>query len=330
MNDQQDKQFNAPDDSESQPSDTQQFNDDLPHAQDPHQDTAVVDTPVVDTAVVVAGTTDADEVVEFALAKRVVETALLCASSPMPLSELRKLFEEESQSTARLIELLESIQQDWLDRGMELVELASGWRFQSRASMQRYLERLSPERVPKYSRAVMETLAIIAWRQPVTRGDIEDIRGVTVSSQIVKTLEDRGWVEVIGHRDGPGRPGLLGTTKQFLDDLGLRALDELPALGAAEMTEALQSLTLEAAALSAASVTDAMEPSTQELDLDATPFVEQAIVEEPEAEIIKEEQENIEQENIEHNQLDEMKLACAEPPESAEEQHTHSPNLESK
>lgn len=114
-----------------------------------------------------------------------------------------------------MTDVLESIQQDWLDRGMELVELASGWRFQSRASMQRYLERLSPERVPKYSRAVMETLAIIAWRQPVTRGDIEDIRGVTVSSQIIKTLEDRGWVEVIGHRDGPGRPGLLGTTKQF-------------------------------------------------------------------------------------------------------------------
>lgn len=195
--------------------------------------------------------TDAvDEAVEIDLAKRVVETALLCASSPMPLSELRKLFEDESQSSKRLTEVLESIQQDWLDKGMELVELASGWRFQSRASMQRYLERLSPERVPKYSRAVMETLAIIAWRQPVTRGDIEDIRGVTVSSQIIKTLEDRGWVEVIGHRDGPGRPGLLGTTKQFLDDLGLRALDELPALGAAEMSEALQSLTLEAAALS--------------------------------------------------------------------------------
>ncbi|MGB4011071.1 MAG: SMC-Scp complex subunit ScpB, partial [Zwartia sp.] len=196
----------------------------------------------------------------------------------MPIAELRKLFEEESQSSKRLIDVLESIQQDWLDRGMELVELASGWRFQSRASMQRYLERLSPERVPKYSRAVMETLAIIAWRQPVTRGDIEDIRGVTVSSQIVKTLEDRGWVEVIGHRDGPGRPGLLGTTKQFLDDLGLRALDELPALGANEMTEAMQSLTLEAAALAAQSallsqesqedvaLTVTLDPNTAELD----------------------------------------------------------------
>ncbi|MFM7012253.1 MAG: SMC-Scp complex subunit ScpB [Betaproteobacteria bacterium] len=181
----------------------------------------------------------------LAHAEKVVEAALLCASLPMPLSELTKLFDEPSFSATQLTQVLESLQQAWLDRGMELVELASGWRFQSRAAMQRHLERLSPERVPKYSRAVMETLAIIAWRQPVTRGDIEDIRGVTVSSQIIKTLEDRGWVEVIGHRDGPGRPGLLGTTRQFLDDLGLRALDELPALGEAEVSEALQSLALE-------------------------------------------------------------------------------------
>ena len=174
-----------------------------------------------------------------------LETALLCASAPMPLTELGKLFDEQVFSNVQLTHMLETLQQAWLDRGMELAELASGWRFQSRASMQRYLERLSPERAPKYSRAVMETLAIISWRQPVTRGDIEDIRGVTVSSQIIKTLEDRGWIEVIGHRDGPGRPGLLGTTRQFLDDLGLRALDELPALGAAEITEALQSLALD-------------------------------------------------------------------------------------
>ena len=178
-----------------------------------------------------------------------LETALLCASAPMPLPELQKLFADDELTNVQLKQMLEHLQQAWLDRGMELVELASGWRFQSRASMQRYLERLSPERAPKYSRAVMETLAIIAWRQPVTRGDIEDIRGVTVSSQIIKTLEDRGWIEVIGHRDGPGRPGLLGTTRQFLDDLGLRALDELPALGAAEITEALQSLALEGQSL---------------------------------------------------------------------------------
>jgi len=174
-------------------------------------------------------------------ATRVLEAALLCAPAPMPFSELQKLFEDDVSNEQIKISL-ETLQQSWLDRGMELVELASGWRFQSRESMQRYLERLNPERVPKYSRAVMETLAIISWRQPVTRGDIEDIRGVTVSSQIIKTLEDRGWIEVIGHRDGPGRPGLLGTTKQFLDDLGLRALDELPALGSIAMNDALAAL----------------------------------------------------------------------------------------
>ena len=239
--------------------DMQSESHEAPTQDDVQQSSALVVTEETspDEATASDGATNTDETVEIELAKRVVETALLCASSPMPLSELRKLFEEESQSSRRLTEVLESIQQDWLDKGMELVELASGWRFQSRASMQRYLERLSPERVPKYSRAGLETLAIIAWRQPVTRGDIEDIRGVTVSSQIIKTLEDRGWVEVIGHRDGPGRPGLLGTTKQFLDDLGLRALDELPALGAAEMSEALQSLTLEAAALSGAAASSA-------------------------------------------------------------------------
>jgi segregation and condensation protein B len=212
----------------------------------------------------------------LAHAEKVIETALLCASGPMPLNELFKLFDEPSFTGAQLTRLLEGLQQVWLDRGMELVELASGWRFQSRAGMQRHLERLSPERVPKYSRAVMETLAIIAWRQPVTRGDIEDIRGVTVSSQIIKTLEDRGWVDVIGHRDGPGRPGLLGTTRQFLDDLGLRALDELPALGEAEISEALQSLALEGgmtasnllSAQSAAQATDVVD--SLPLDLEAT------------------------------------------------------------
>jgi segregation and condensation protein B len=197
----------------------------------------------------------------------VLEAALLCASAPMPLHELRKLFEVDGDefTNVQIVQALEQLQQAWLDRGMELAELASGWRFQSRASMQRHLERLSPERAPKYSRAVMETLAIISWRQPVTRGDIEDIRGVTVSSQIIKTLEDRGWIEVIGHRDGPGRPGLLGTTKQFLDDLGLRALDELPALGAAEITEALQSLTLEGQTLTAEPKSgDLLDSATQE------------------------------------------------------------------
>jgi segregation and condensation protein B len=175
----------------------------------------------------------------------VIETALLCAPQPMPRAELRKLFSDSDDvDNARLDSLLESLQAAWTDRGLELISLAGGWRFQSRPAMQRYLERLSPEKPPKYSRAVLETLAIVAWRQPVTRGDIEDIRGVTVSSQIVKALEDRGWIEVIGHRDAPGRPALFGTTRQFLDDLGLRALDELPPLEAGGAMAALEGLDL--------------------------------------------------------------------------------------
>ncbi|NLY64188.1 MAG: SMC-Scp complex subunit ScpB [Alcaligenaceae bacterium] len=162
---------------------------------------------------------------------KVLETALLCAEQPMRVSELAKLFAEGDGVNNDVIkQQLMKLQDEWADKGLELAQLASGWRFQSRPAMQKYLERLNPEKSPKYSRAVMETLAIIAWRQPVTRGDIEDIRGVSVSSQIIKTLEDRGWIEVLGHRDAPGRPALLGTTKQFLDDLGLKALDELPGL----------------------------------------------------------------------------------------------------
>jgi segregation and condensation protein B len=175
----------------------------------------------------------------------VIEAALLCASHPMPRAELRKLFSDDDEmDNDRLDGLLEGLQAAWSDRGLELVSLAGGWRFQSRPRMQRYLERLSPEKPPKYSRAVLETLAIVAWRQPVTRGDIEDIRGVTVSSQIVKALEDRGWIEVIGHRDAPGRPALFGTTRQFLDDLGLRALDELPPLEAGGAMAAIEGLDL--------------------------------------------------------------------------------------
>lgn len=162
-------------------------------------------------------------------AKRVLEAALLCAQEPMPVNELRRLFADElGADTVRM--LLEELRQDWNERGLELVTLSNGWRFQSRLDVREYLERLNPERPPKYSRAVLETLAIIAYRQPVTRGDIEEIRGVTVSTPVIKALEDRGWVDVIGHRDAPGRPALYATTRQFLTDLGLRALDELPPL----------------------------------------------------------------------------------------------------
>jgi len=162
-------------------------------------------------------------------AKRVLETALLCASQPLQVRELRQLFHDELGADT-LKHLLESIQQDWQQRGLELVNVASGWRMQSRPEMRDFLDRLHPEKPPKYSRAAMETLAIIAYRQPVTRGDMEDIRGVTVNSLVIKQLEDRGWVEVIGHRETVGRPMLYATTRQFLDDLGLSSLDQLPAL----------------------------------------------------------------------------------------------------
>ena len=162
-------------------------------------------------------------------AKRVLEAALICAHQPLPLRELRTLFADElGPDTLRA--LLDELTRDWADRGVELVALASGWRFQSRLELREYLDRLNPEKPPRYSRAAMETLAIIAYRQPVTRGDIEDIRGVTVSSQIVKQLEERGWIDAIGYREAPGRPALYATTPQFLDDLGLSHLEQLPLL----------------------------------------------------------------------------------------------------
>jgi segregation and condensation protein B len=162
-------------------------------------------------------------------AKRILEAALLATQEPLPLSELKRLFDNEIAADT-LKNLLEELRADWSGRAVELVCLASGWRFQTRLEFQPYLERLSPEKPPRYSRAVMETLAIIAYRQPVTRGDIENIRGVVVSTQIVQTLENRGWIDVVGHRETPGRPALYATTRRFLDDLGLRSLEELPSL----------------------------------------------------------------------------------------------------
>jgi len=162
-------------------------------------------------------------------AKTVLETALLAAQGPLTLAELRRLFEEDiGADTVR--RLLDELREAWQGRGVELVNLASGWRFQTRPEFQQYLERLAHDKPPRYSRAVMETLAIIAYRQPVTRGDIEDIRGVTVSTHVIKSLEARGWIDTVGFREVPGRPALYATTKNFLDDLGLRSLQELPPL----------------------------------------------------------------------------------------------------
>ena len=161
--------------------------------------------------------------------KRVIEAALLAASVPLPVVDLRRLFEADPGSEL-IRRLLDELRAEWSDRGAELVQVVSGWRFQTRPEYQVYLDRLKQEKPPRYSRAVLETLAIIAYRQPVTRGDIEDIRGVAVSPNVLKTLESRGWVDVVGHRDTPGRPALFATTRRFLDDLGLRSLTESPAL----------------------------------------------------------------------------------------------------
>ena len=163
-------------------------------------------------------------------AKRVLETALICAQQPLLLREMEALF--TGAMTVDSIKLvIEELQNEWSARGLELVQVATGWRFQSRPQMREYLDRLHPEKPPRYTRATLETLAIIAYRQPVTRGDMEDIRGVTINSLILKQLEDRGWVDVIGHRETVGRPALYATTKLFLDDLGVMSLDQLPAMG---------------------------------------------------------------------------------------------------
>jgi segregation and condensation protein B len=187
---------------------------------------------------------DLNEAMNMPDAKRVLETALICASQPLSLRDLRALFAEEIDADA-VRGLLDELATECDGRGIELVSLASGWRLQSRPEMREYLGRLHPDRPPKYSRAVLETLAIIAYRQPVTRGDIEDVRGVAVASQIVKQLEDRGWVETIGYREAPGRPALLATTRRFLDDLGLASLEQLPPLdGSLQAADALAQASL--------------------------------------------------------------------------------------
>src|SRR6185295_19759555 len=185
--------------------------------------------------------------------KKILEAALLAAPEPVGLPDLKRLFEGEV-STDTLRNLIVELQADWKGRAVELVNVSSGWRFQTTADFRPFVERLQPEKPPRYSRAVMETLAIIAYRQPVTRGDIEDIRGVSVSPQIIQTLEARGWIDVIGHRETPGRPALYATTRIFLDDLGLRALSELPPLADIDQTLALEPAPVPPAAEEPASV----------------------------------------------------------------------------
>jgi segregation and condensation protein B len=197
-------------------------------------------------------------------AKRILEAALLASQEPVSATDLKRLFDGELRVDA-IRKLLAELAEEWRGRSVELVGLSSGWRFQTRAEFQPYLERLVPERAPRYSRAVMETLAIIAYRQPVTRGDIEDVRGVGVSTQIIQALESRGWIDVVGHRETPGRPALYATTTKFLDDLGLRSLEELPPLEEIGKTLELEVVSTAPAAKAAVREPDAAvrEPEAQ-------------------------------------------------------------------
>ncbi len=212
--------------------------------------------------------------------KRILETALLTASEPLAVADLRKLFDDELAADV-VRKLLEELRDDWAERGVELVNVASGWRFRARPEYQRYLDRLGSQKPPRYSRAVLETLAIIAYRQPVTRGDIEDIRGVTVSPNVIKALEARGWIDVVGHRDVPGKPALFGTTRSFLDDLNLRSLDELPPL---EDLEGLVERNASLLGREGPADTAGAEEAEGEADDPAAPGATAAAADEPEAE----------------------------------------------
>ena len=207
-------------------------------------------------------------------AKRILETALICSSQPLPVRDLRVLFDDELGVDTIKVLLLE-LQEDWAQRGLELVSVGSGWRFQSRPEMRDHLDRLHPEKPPRYTRAALETLAIIAYRQPATRGDMEDIRGVTINSMILKQLEDRGWVEVIGHRETVGRPSLYATTRQFLDDLGLASLDQLPLIETpaqqAALVDALEQASGNQPGLPIDAVAESDADASADGDLDSAP-----------------------------------------------------------
>ncbi len=210
-------------------------------------------------------------------AKRILETALICSSQPLPVRDMRVLFDDElGVDTIKV--LLHELQEDWAQRGLELVSVGSGWRFQSRPEMRDHLDRLHPEKPPRYTRAALETLAIIAYRQPATRGDMEDIRGVTINSLILKQLEDRGWVEVIGHRETVGRPALFATTRQFLDDLGLASLDQLPLIETpaqqAALVDALEQASGGQQGLPMDAEEEAKAPVSAEVALEAVEVVE--------------------------------------------------------
>jgi segregation and condensation protein B len=203
-------------------------------------------------------------------AKRIMEAALLSSQEPLSLNDIRRLFDNEIGADT-LRRLLDELRDDWSGRAIELANLSSGWRFQTRPDFQKFVDRLNPDKAPRYSRAVMETLAIIAYRQPVSRGDIEDIRGVAVAASIIQSLETRGWIDVVGHRDTPGRPALYATTKSFLDDLGLRSLEELPPLEEIARTLQLEPTPATPTAQPAANEPIAETESQSDADSDAAP-----------------------------------------------------------
>ena len=221
-------------------------------------------------------------------AKRILETALICSTQPLPVRELRVLFDDELGADT-IKSLLHELQEDWSQRGLELVSVANGWRFQSRPELRDHLDRLHPEKPPRYTRAALETLAIIAYRQPVTRGDMEDIRGVTINSLILKQLEDRNWVEVIGHRETVGRPALYATTRQFLDDLGLESLDQLPVIETPAQQAGLVNALAEAADLQPGLPIDepapAVDDAGHEPEASAEPAAEPSDEPAPQAEV---------------------------------------------
>jgi segregation and condensation protein B len=214
-------------------------------------------------------TADVEQPLDEALAKRILEAALLSSQDPVSLVELKKMF-EQNLSHDDIRKLLDQLREEWADRSIELVQVASGWRFRVKPEYQQYVGRMTSEKAPRYSRAVMETLAIIAYRQPVTRSDIESIRGVQVSPHILKSLEARGWIDQIGTREVPGRPAIFGTTKKFLDDLNLKSLEELPPLDQLQMAlDMNQNEQLVAAAPlqdQIEQVADAEEISTEEVN----------------------------------------------------------------
>lgn len=208
-----------------------QDNQDQHHPKDsePAADDAAPERQAVDTDVTDKRGEASGDAIDLSLIKRILEAALLSAGEPLATSDLRRLFENQIDADT-IRKLLDELRQEWHDKSVELTAVSTGWRFRVRPDYQKYIDRLNPEKPPRYSRAVLETLAIIAYRQPVTRADIEQIRGVAVSPHSLKALEDRGWVEAIGHRETPGRPALFATTKAFLNDVNLRSIEELPPL----------------------------------------------------------------------------------------------------